>query len=232
PRCLPPTPGSKGGTRQIASPCQLSCGRECEYGAGVAGGSSGRERTCGELDDERGRARQAVVFPADDATGFARQPPQRQADECGEAPLDRDAAGALVAVDAPDDEELLTAVRVAEFGCVDAATLDRAADQDATRVRACGQGEQKRGECRGAGVHDRLASSAAAEQRLNGSGGRQRDEEAAAVVACFDGDLAGGAVRETAGERESEPGSAGAVARVSGHPADPGLEDRLPFVGA
>src|SRR5207249_6860874 len=88
---------------------------------------------------------------------------------------------------------LLTAVRVAEFGCVDAATLDRAADQDATRVRACGQGEQKRGECRGAGVHDRLASSAAAEQRLNGSGGRQRDEEAAAVVVCFDGDLAGGA---------------------------------------
>jgi len=49
-------------------------------------------------------------------------------------------------------------------------------------------------------------------------------------VVCFNGDLAGGAVREAAGERESEPGAAGAVARLSRRPPDAGLEDRLAFV--
>ena len=70
----------------------------------------------------------------------------------------------------------------------------------------------------------------AAEQRLNGSGGGQGDEKATALVVCFGGDLAGGAAGESAGERETEAGAAGAVTRASGGSADPRFEDRFPLV--
>ena len=133
--------------------------------------------------------------------------------------------------DAADDEQLVVAVRVAEFDGLDAATLDRAADEQASSLDACGQRKQKRGERRGCDVHDRRASRSAAERRLNGSGGGQRDEEATAVVVCFGGDLAGGAAGEAAGERKAEAGAAGAVTRASGRSADAGFEDQFPLVG-
>src|SRR5205085_4303615 len=47
-------------------------------------------------------------------------------------------AGAFIAVDAADDEQLVVAVRVAELDGLDGTTLDRAADEQASRLDACG----------------------------------------------------------------------------------------------
>src|SRR2546423_1202491 len=68
----------------------------------------------------------------------------------------------------------------------------------------------------------------AAATGLDGSSSRDRDEKSAAVLACFDGDLAGDAAGQPAGEREPETGAPGTVA---GETADAGLEDRVPLVG-
>ena len=76
-------------------------------------------------------------------------------------------AGALIAVDASDDEQLVAAVWVAELDGVDGAALNRVTEDDATSVGACGQGQEKSGDCRGTGVHDGSGSPWAAERRLN-----------------------------------------------------------------
>ena len=69
---------------------------EREDGARIANRSRRGDRTGWQLDDERGRAGQTVVFPAHGAAWLARQPPQRQADERRESALDRDVTAGLV----------------------------------------------------------------------------------------------------------------------------------------
>jgi hypothetical protein len=62
----------------------------------------GLEATGGEFNDERGRRRFAVVFPADDASWFALQTSQPHAGKNGEAAFDCGVAAGLV-----DDVEVL-----------------------------------------------------------------------------------------------------------------------------
>src|SRR5689334_19797652 len=71
------------------------------------------------------------------------------------------------------------------------------------------------------------ASARFPDRYLTASGARQGDPEPAAVCRSDGFDIPVDASGEAARERQTEPGSGGAVASA---PTTPGLEDRLPFL--